>query len=92
MKPYITIACLALAACQTTKAVVIAPVGCPPSLTQLVLPQPLLPDGAYPPRPVTQPDAEALDAFLAHVASVAAWGRANQARATTAKTFCEGLK
>jgi hypothetical protein len=92
MKSYVIVACLALAACQTAKAVVIAPVGCPPSLTQTVQPQPLLPDGAYPPRPVTQADAEALDAFLAHVANVAAWGRAGAARATTAKTFCEGLK
>jgi hypothetical protein len=92
MKSYVVIVCLALAGCQTTKAVVVAPAGCPPSLTQTVSQQPLLPDGAYPPRPVTQPDAEALDAFLAHVANVAAWGRANQARATTAKTFCEGLK
>ena len=82
---------LALAACQTKPiAPQVAQVSCPPSLIQTVPDQPVIPDNASVPRPASQVDSDGLDAFLAHVGAVAAWGRSMAVRASAAKTYCEG--
>jgi hypothetical protein len=87
-------ACAALAACQTTKAVppMAAPVACPPSLTAPLEAQPPVPPAAYF-ELADSPEARAGgDVFLAYVEQLARWGRTAQARAHTAKTYCEALK
>ena len=61
---------------------------CPPSLLAELRPQPMLPDGATIPRPMTAQDADGLDLTLEHVASVAAWGREGWARAQAARDWC----
>jgi hypothetical protein len=80
-----------LAACTTTAAIV-APVTCPPSLTQPLQSQPILPESASIPRPVDQADSDGLALTLDHMRKIAAWGRDGWARATTSKTYCEARR
>lgn len=86
------IAAAAVAGCATTAPTVQTQATdrpqCPPSLLAELRPQPLLPDGATIPRPVTAEDANGLDLTLEHVASVAAWGREGWARAEAARDWC----
>lgn len=92
-RAYLFCAGLALAACQTKPiAPHVVPMSCPPSLTHPVPSQPIMPESANVPRPASQADSDGLDAFLAHVGAVAAWGRSMAARATVAKTYCEGVQ
>ncbi len=90
--PCLALSILALAgACASTPAVEAVPADrpqCPPSLTADIRPQPLLPDGATVPRPVTAEDADGLDLTLEHMAAVAAWGRDGWARAEAAREWC----
>jgi hypothetical protein len=83
---------LTLAACQTKPLPPVAPISCPPSLTQALQEQPILPDGASIPRPVDQVDSDGLALTLDHMRKIAAWGRDGWARAGSAKAYCEGLK
>ena len=92
MRLFILCAGLVLAACQTVPvAPPVARVACPPSLVQVVQPQPTVPDNAGAMEFKDTPESLAGAAlYLAYVDELALWGRSMMARAVTAKTHCEG--
>jgi hypothetical protein len=83
----------ALAACQTTQtAPPVAPLACPPSLTQGIEAQPTVPDGADFDLADTPEARTSGEIYLAYVETLARWGRDGWSRAGSAKAFCESAR
>ena len=84
-------ALLALTACATPQASATpAPQRCGPDITAAPIPEPLIPDTAGVPRPVTPEEAAALAAYLHAVGRIAEWGRLAWAAIARERERCAG--
>ena len=82
-------ALLALTACATPQASP-APQRCGPDITAAPIPEPLIPDNAGVPRPVTAEEADALAEYLHAVGRIAEWGRMGWAAIARERARCVG--
>lgn len=62
---------------------------CPGDLRADIQPEPILPDAAGFPAPVSDVERPAVASYLQWLSGYGAWGRAGWARAADAKAFCD---